>query len=154
MLLGQRWTLAIPQTKPGERRPTGGLAKLRPRGAYRGHVAASTSLPPPPPANEPPCAMLRWEYGLTLFFFFFGWGGGGHDSSREPACLQGGTLSCPAPLATMSNMIAAWRLPELLRTSDTTAIAFQKQQQKQKIHLLLHPASAGGGLFLPYAPEL
>lgn len=39
---------------------------------------------------------------------------------------------------------AAWRLTELLRTSDTTAIAFQKQK---KIHLLLHPASAGGLFF-------
>lgn len=86
-----------------------GLAKLRPRGAYRGHVAAGTSLPPPPPphppppgANEPMCAMLRWKYCLTFFLFCFLAGGGG-NSSREPARLQGGTVSCPAPSATMSN---------------------------------------------------
>lgn len=89
--------------------------------------------------------MLCWEYGLTLFFLAAA--GGGDDSSREPARLQGRTLSSPAPSARMSNMIATWRLPELVRTSDTTAIAFQKQQQQKKNPSFASSSFSGRGAF-------
>lgn len=129
-----------------------GLAKLGPRGPSLlppqrttvpsgGHVVPSTFLSPWT-AYEPRAP--RWEYCLTSFFFFFF----GISPESVSAAVRN-FIVLGVPLATVSHGATQW-LMEPMRTSDTTAIAFQKSS--------LALSGCTGGAFstcrLSYALEL